>query len=182
MLILANVAIPSIAEHFVAMLILLVPIALIEAIVLWRRHVPKYVDSLALSFRANLRSTIVGLPLGYLCALVGIIPAGLFAGLLPEKTGSVIGIILSNALFHGGTIPTNMDEAGYYLGTLLIMIPYFIITLRVERKHIAKLRQDLDTPELTKTVRIMNDITYGLLLVPIAVAAINAVIRVKTQS
>ena len=180
MIILANVMIPTVAEHVVVMLVLLIPVTLIEAVVLARRHLLKYVESLNLSFRANLRSTVVGLPLGYVLALLGVIPAGFFTTLLPERIGSVIGIILFNAIGHGGTRPNKLDDVGFFLGTLLVMIPYFFVTLRVERKVIAKRKPELDTPSLTKTVRIMNDIPYGILAVPIVIGALRAVMKVAS--
>ncbi len=181
MLILANVMIPTVAEHVVIMLILLVPIALIEAIVLARRHLLKHLESFRLSLRANLRSTLVGLPLGYIFAFLGVIPAGLFSMLLPKKVESAIGIILSSAMFHGGMIPTELDEVGFFLGTLIVMIPYFLVTLHIERKVIVKLKPELDTPALTKTVRIMNDITYALLAFPIIVGAVRAVMKIASN-
>ncbi|MFH1022313.1 MAG: hypothetical protein V1809_02885 [Planctomycetota bacterium] len=51
MIVLANVMIPSLAEHLVVMFVLLVPIALIEAIVLTRRHLLKYNDCRTIDFR-----------------------------------------------------------------------------------------------------------------------------------
>jgi hypothetical protein len=179
MFVLANVMLPSIAEYLGFMFVLLLPIALIEAVVLSRRHLLAYRDSFVLSLRANWRSTVIGLPLGYALAVVGIIPAGLFVSLLPAETGSAIGAILFNALGHGGTIPGEFNEVGYFLGTLLVMVPYFLVTLRIERTHIAKLRKDLDGPRLTTTVRLMNDITYVLLATPIVIGAVKAVIQFR---
>lgn len=181
MIVLANVMIPTVAEHVVIMLILLIPVALIEAVVLARRHFLKYAESFRLSLRANLRSTFVGIPLGYVFALAGVIPAGLFAGLLPEKTKSVIGAILFNAVGRGGTRPNELDDVGFFLGTLLVMIPYFLVTLRVERKMIVKNRPELDTPSLTATVRIMNEITYGLLALPLVIGAVGAVMKLVSN-
>ena len=177
MIVLANVMIPTVAEHVVIMLVLLIPVALIEGVVLARRHVLKYGESFRLALRANLVSTFVGLPLGYVFALAGFIPAGLFVSLLPERIESVIGVILSGALYHGGTAPSELDEVGFFLGTLLVMIPYFLVTIRVERKVLMKRKPDLDIPALKTTVRIMNDITYGLLALPIAMGAVRAVMR-----
>lgn len=181
MIILANVMIPTVAEHVVVMLILLLPVALIEAVVLARRHLLKHMESFSLSFRANLRSTLIGIPLGYFFAVLGIIPAGFFVTLLPERVGSVIGVILSNAIAHGGTRTSELEDelaaVGFFLGALLAMIPYFLVTLRIERKVIVKRKPELDTPKLTKTIRIMNDITYGILAVPIVFGAVRAVVE-----
>jgi hypothetical protein len=159
------------------MLILLVPVTLIEGLVLARRHLLKYPESFRLSLRANLRSTLVGLPLGYVFAILGLVPAGLFSMLLPKKVESTIATILGSAIVHGGKTPTELNEIGFFLGTLIVMIPYFLVTLNIERNVIVRLKPDLDTPELTKTVRIMNGITYGLLAIPVVVGAVMAVMK-----
>jgi hypothetical protein len=177
MIVFANVMFPSIAAHVVVMLLLLGPITYLEGLVLSRRHTLKLSDSLGLSFQANLRSTVIGLPLGYCFAMVGIIPAGVFAALLPQQTGSVVGKILFHALGIGGTIPSKADEFGFYVGTLIVMIPYYLVTIRVERKCLAKLRPELDNACLTTTVRIMNDLTYGLLAIALVVGAIGELLE-----
>ena len=178
MIILANVLIPSIVEHLALMLLFLLPIALIEAIVLSWRHLLAYRDSFVLSLRANWRSTLVGLPLGYLFAVLGVIPAGIFTSFLPARVGSLIGAVLFNVVGHGGGVPGEFDELGYFLGTLLVMIPYFLVTVRIERKHIAKLRKSLDGAHLTDTVKFMNGITYALLAMPIVAGTVMAVWKV----
>jgi hypothetical protein len=181
MTVLANVVIPAIAEHIVIMFALLIPVTMIEAVVIMRRHLLRYPESVKLSFIANLFSTIVGLPIGYVFAALGIIPAGLFTELLPKNIGSPIGVILGNAIAHGGTIPNKFDDIGYSLGTLLVMIPYFFVTVIVERRVIAKRKPELNTPALTKTVWIMNGITYGLIAIPVAIGAINAFVKLYAR-
>jgi hypothetical protein len=177
MIILANVMIPTIAEHIIIMLILLVPVSFIEAIILALRHVLKYRESLKLSFYANIKSTLIGLPIGYAFAFIGLIPAGIFASILPKNIGSVIGNIFLKAVAHGGTIPSKFDEIGFYLGILLVMIPYYFVTIRIERKVIVKYKAELNTPSLTRTVWIMNGITYGLLAIPVVYGATGAVTK-----
>lgn len=181
MFVLANVMVPSVAEHVVVMLVLLLPIALIEAVILARRHLLKYSESFRLALRANLHSTVVGLPLGYCFAFLGVIPAGLFATLLPKRIESPIGMILFNAIGRGGMRPTDFDEVAFCLGTLLVMIPYFLVTLRVERRLLVQRKAELDTPALQVTVRLMNDITYGLLAVPIIIGAVQALMKLMSS-
>lgn len=175
MSILANVVIPTVAGHIVVMVVMLLPIALIEAGVLSRRHSLRYGESLRLSLWANVKSTFVGLPLGYVFAWLGLIPAGFFAGVLPETIRSSIRAILFNALLAGGIQPTEtqLDQITPLLGTLLVMIPYFLVTLYVERRAIVKHRSELDTPRLRTSVRIMNDITYGLLVLLVVAAIVH---------
>ncbi len=177
MAILANVMIPMVAEHIIIMLILLVPISIIEAVIIALRHVLKYSESLKLSFYANTKSTLIGLPIGYVLALFGVVPAGLFAMLLPKNIGSAVGVVLFNTVAHGGTIPNKFDEIGFYLGILLVMIPYYLVTVYVERKVIVKRKAELNTPSLTRTVWIMNSITYGLLAIPVVYGAVLSVMK-----
>jgi hypothetical protein len=67
-------------------------------------------------------------------------------------------------------------------GTLLVMLPYFLVTLRVERKYLIKRKPELDTPALTTTVRIMNDITYGILAIPIVMGAVHATMKFMSNN
>ncbi len=124
-------------------------------------------------------SDLVGLPLGYLFAWLGIIPAGLFAAMLPESVSSPISQILFNVVGHGGMVPSKYDAIAYYLGTLLVMIPYFVVTLRVERRVIIKRKPGIDAAALSVTVRLMNSITYALLALPVIVGAFRAWLRLK---
>jgi hypothetical protein len=175
LIILANVAIPTVAEHIIIMLMLLAPVAMIEAAVLARRHSLTCKKSLSLSFFANLWSTFVGLGIGYVLALVGLIPAGIFAEFIPGQAGSLISNIIWNVSFHGGAIPNKFDEVGYYLGTLLVMIPYLIATIYVEYRVITRRNSELNTAKLKKTIRIMNCITYSLLVIPVIIKTITAI-------
>lgn len=168
--------IPSVAVHGIWMLALVVPIALVEAIVLARRLGLRYGESCRLALMANVASTVVGLPIGYLCALLGLIPVGIFAQVLPESIQPIIGNALQHAAVLGGFIPHELDRIGYFLGTLLVMIPYFLVTLRIERAVIARRRPALDTRALKPTVRIMNDITYGVLALVVVAGAIDALV------
>ncbi len=179
MVIMANVMIPTVAEHVVVMALLLLPVAFVEAVVLEQRHRLKVAEALKLSFLANVRSTFVGLPLGYLFAWLGIIPAGLFASLLPENISSPFDRILMHVVGHGGMVPHKYDAVAYYLGTLLVMIPYFAVTFRVERKVIVKRNSGLDTPALSVTVCLMNGITYSLLALPVIMGATRAWQRLR---
>lgn len=179
--ILANVAIPTVAIHIIAMFFLFIPIVIVEAIVLAKRHKLESEESFNLMFIANLKSTLIGLPLGYFFAVLGLIPPGIFASFLPEKFESAVSFLLSGAMVQGGTIPMPMDpelfnEAGFYIGTLLVMIPYYLVTLHIERKAIIKRKPDLDTPALKTTLRIANDITYGAIVLFISIKAFIVVI------
>jgi len=119
--------------------------------------------------------------LGYLFACLGVIPAGLFATLLPKHIKSPISTILFNVLGHGGMRPTEFDEIAFFLGTLLVMIPYLLVTLRVERKVLIKRKAELNTPTLPVTVRIMNNITYSLLALPVVIGTVQATIKLASN-
>jgi hypothetical protein len=176
-MIIGNVMIPTLAGHIVVLLALLAPISMIEAVVLtWMCRTTLW-PTIGLSLGANFRSTLVGVPLGYLLALAGIIPAGLFSGLLPKHLGVPIGHVLGGAIAIGGTIPNRYDELGYAVGTLLVMIPYFFVTRRVERKYILAHRPNLDPPLVARAVNRMNLITYALLAVPVVWKTVQAVTK-----
>ena len=176
MVLLSNVMIPTVAGHFVLMLGLLIPVALIEAIVIARRLDLEVGQSFGLALGANLKSTIVGIPLGYLFAVLGLIPAGMFTRLVPEGVQPILSSTLFHAVAYGGTVPSELDRMGLFLGTLLVMIPYYLVTLRVERKYLEQRLED-DTADLRSTVRIMNATTYGLLAVPVVVGAASELVR-----
>ena len=174
-MILANVIIPTLAGHIVVMALLLFPVVALEASVVARRHDARYETAFGMVMRANLKSTFIGIPLGYIFAFLGVIPLGLFAEYLPEKTGGTIQLILGKALAAGGTLPNPLDAVGRYLGIMVVMIPYYLVTLRIERKSLQKEMAFEDPASVAFTVRIMNDVTYGILLIPITAGAIRAV-------
>ena len=176
MILLSNVMIPTVAGHFVLMLGLLIPVALIEAIVIARRHDLEFGKSFGLALGANLKSTIIGIPLGYLLAVLGLIPAGVFTLLVPEGVQPILSLTLFHAVAYGGTVPSELDRMAFYLGTLLVMIPYYLVTLSVERKYLEQKLED-DPSDLRSTVRIMNAITYGLLAVPVVTGAVLELVQ-----
>ncbi|MEE8104851.1 MAG: hypothetical protein V3T86_04885 [Planctomycetota bacterium] len=176
MILLSNVMIPTVAGHVVLMLGLLIPVALVEAIVIARRHDLQVWQSFGLAMGANLKSTIIGIPLGYLFAVLGLIPSGLFTRFVPEAVQPIISVTLFHAVAYGGKVPSELDRMGLLLGTLLVMIPYYLVTIRVERKYLEQKLED-DPSVLRSTVRIMNAITYGLLAVPVVVGAVLELVR-----
>jgi hypothetical protein len=177
-MLLGNVMLPTVAGHVVVMLVLLPVIAAIEAVVIARRHPLPYGRSFNLSLRANLRSTLIGIPLGYLFAFLGVIPAGMFALIpgIPKETKSLFGHILYGGMFIGGTVPSRYDSLGFFAGTILLMIPYYFITVRVEKKAIARLQANLVPARLNGTAYLMNAVTYGLLAVPVFIGGIHALL------
>lgn len=166
-MLIANVMLPSVAGHMLVLVVLLLPIALIEAAVLARMLMLKYGRAFNLSLSANSRSTLVGLPLGYLCALVGVIPAGMFALLLPKNVSSPIGCVLFHMISTGGAPPSRYDDLGFCLGTLILMVPYFFLTLREERRSILNAEKDLDPVLVRRAVFRMNAVTYAMLAIPL---------------
>jgi len=172
MILISNVMIPTIAGHIVVMLGLLIPVALIEAIVIARRHALPYKRSFGVALVANVYSTIVGIPLGYLFAFLGLIPVGMFTNIMPDRVGSVLRETLFHAVAYGGTVPSELDRIGMFLGTLLVMIPYYLVTVDVETTCLKHKLVD-DPSDLRLTVGIMNAVTYGLIAVPVVVGAVR---------
>lgn len=162
-MLLANVALPSFVGHWVLFTLLLPIVATIEAVVLARVLKIKPVDSFVTSVYANWRSTIAGLPMGWLMALTGLIPAGFLAMLLPAPYRDPSFQIIAFATLTGGIIPTRFSGIAMAAGNLLVLIPYYFVTVRVERRVVQARHPKLDPELIARAVRWANRITYCVL-------------------
>ncbi|NLX96539.1 MAG: hypothetical protein GXY83_10220 [Rhodopirellula sp.] len=162
-MLLANVALPSFIGHWILFTVLLPLVATIEAIVL--AHVLRIplLKSFDTAVHANWRSTVAGLPAGWCMALVGLVPAGILACLLPPRYRDPSFQILAFTALTGGIIPTRFTMIAMAAGNLLILIPYYIATVRVERKIVESRHPELDPKLIAFGVRSMNRITYSVL-------------------
>jgi hypothetical protein len=160
---LANVALPSFIGHGILFLILLPLVASIEAIVLSRMLRTPYVRSFLTAARANWRSTLVGLPAGWCMALAGLIPAGILAYFLPPAYREPSYQIIAFTALTGGTIPTHFTQVAMAAGNLIILVPYYFASVRIERKVVESCHVESDPKVVASAVRWMNGITYALL-------------------
>lgn len=159
----ANVALPSFIWHWIIFVLLLPLVVGIEAIVLRRVLNTTFGQSLATAVSANVRSTLVGLPAGWCMAFVGLIPAGALAALLPSAYRDPAYQIVAFTVFTGGAIPNSFSQIAMAAGNLVILIPYYIYTIRFERKVVEARHPKLEPSRVAFAVRSMNRITYAAL-------------------
>jgi len=164
-MLLANVALPSFIGHWILFVLLLPVIAGMEAAVLYRCLKTPPVESFVTAVHANWRSTIAGLPTAWCMALAGLIPAGILASLLPPSYRDPSMQIIAFTAFTGGIIPTRFSMIAMASGNLLLLIPYYIVSVRVERKVVESRHPDIDPKAVLVAVRWMNRMTYSLLAV-----------------
>ena len=159
----ANVALPSFIGHWIVFIILLPLVATIEAIVLAVVLKTAPIDSLTVAIHANWRSTVSGLPLGWCMALAGLVPAGILAFLLPAPYRDPGFQIIAFTAFTGGMIPTDFTMIAMAAGNLLILIPYYFVTVRIEQKVVASHHPEIDPKRVAFAVRWIHRITYTML-------------------
>jgi hypothetical protein len=162
-MLLANVALPSFVDHWVLFVIILPLVAAIEAIVLSRLLMIPFGESFDTAMRANWRSTLVGIPVGWCMALAGLIPAGILAALLPPHYGDPVFQIIAFTALTGGMIPSKFTMIAMAAGNLLILIPYYFASVRVERRVVENRHPEVDRKLIGFAARTMNQITYSVL-------------------
>jgi len=181
-MLLANLALPSFIGHWVLFVILLPLVATSEAIVLARVLKTEPMDSFATSVCANWRSTIVGLPLGWLMALAGLIPAGILASLLPAPYRDPSFQVIAFTAFTGGMIPTRFSMIAMAAGNLLILFPYYLATVRVERRVVESRHPDVDRKLIAFAIRWANRITYSVLALLVLWWLVTAIVDYRKQT
>ncbi len=177
----ANLALPSFIGHWVIFVILLPLVAVVEAIVLALvlKITPR--DSLYVAVRANWQSTIAGLPLGWCMALAGLIPAGILASFLPAAYRDPSFQIIAFTAFTGGLIPTKFSGIAMAAGNLLILIPYYFVTVRIERKVVEAHHPEIDPKLVGFAVRWMNGLTYAILALLVVWWLMTAILAYHNQ-
>lgn len=162
-MLLANIALPSFIGHWIVFIILLPLVAAIEAVVLARMLGIKPVESFVTSAKANWRSTIVGLPAGWCMALMGLIPAGILAYLLPDPYRDPAFQIIAFTALTGGIIPTRFSMIAVATACLILLLPYYVATVRVERKVVEACHPEIDPKRVAVAVHWANRLSYSLL-------------------
>jgi hypothetical protein len=163
-MLLANVALPSFVGHWVVFIILLPLVATIEADGLTRLLGIKPIESLVTSAKANWRSTIAGLPAGWCMALAGVTPAGILAYFLPAPYRDPAFQIIAFTASTGGIIPTEFSMIAMAAASLLLLVPYYVATVRVERKVVEARHPEIDPNRVAVAVRWANRLSYSVLV------------------
>ncbi len=161
---LANIAIPTVVPHMLAAAIVLPLVALIEAVIIRRALLPAYLPSFRTALGANWRSTLVGLPLGYLLAAIGSIPAGMFTGMIPNESRQLYKTTLFQTFMVGGIIPNPSIPLAMAIGLVVVLIPYFFASVIVERRYMIRHLPESDPILIKRVAWRMNLLTYAGLM------------------
>jgi len=168
--------------HWILFTILLPLVAGLETLVLWRVLNTSPSESFATAVAANWRSTVAGLPAGWCMALVGLVPAGILVAFLPSSYRDPGFQIIAFAALTGGIIPNKFSMIAMAAGNLLLLIPYYIATVRVERQVVEARHPEAEPAKVASAVHTMNRITYGVLTLVVLWWLFTAIIAYCGQS
>ena len=162
----ANVGLPMVVPMGFLMIAALLPIIGVEAWVLSNRLDVGFGAALAASGRANVISTIVGIPITW---IVGGILGKELSGFLPKSNAAwkkVLNVILGNLLWLLGSYTEK--NAGWIIPSaeLVLLVPFFFLSWWIESLVVAgTLVTHAD--RISGAVFLANLLSYGLLaLVP----------------
>jgi len=164
---LANGVIPAFFPHSLATLLCLVAIAAIEG---WfvRRHLHlSFATSYRHSFWANFMSTIAGIPIAWLLWVIGLIPVMAGTSLIGIDLHPGVEYTLLGTVWFGGgfSITSEWGHVGASAGWILMLVPYWLGSVWIERRTLTKLLPGCNLSELSKAVIRGNLATYGIFLV-----------------
>ncbi len=164
----ANMGVPMIFITLPMMLVGLLPIIGIEGYVLKKQLALQPKKAFTSAAISNIFSTFIGTPVtwGILLLLQIITGGGTSHGIetITEKflavTWQVAWLVPYEAEIHW-MVPTAL---------LILLIPYFIVSWKIEAFITAKLNKDIDAKKINQTCLKANSITYALLaLFPIGI-------------
>ena len=181
-MLLANMALPSFMGHWIVFSILLPLVATVEAVVLARLLGIKPIESFVTSAKANWRSTISGLPVGWCMALAGLVPAGILAYFLPAPYRDPAFQIIAFTALTGGFIPTKFSGIAMAAACLILLVPYYVATVRVERKVVEARHPEIDPTRVAIAVRWANRLTYSVLAILVLWWLMAAIVDYRKQA
>jgi hypothetical protein len=166
----ANAGIPMLVLAWPVQILALIPIVLIESLVIAKSMQEGFRSQLWPVAKANLLSTLVGVPLAWLGMLaIEAAAAGLVFGLLPESVADVPAgryamYPLMAAWIGGSTI------VEFQVAFLVLAIPFFLISFFIEYRFLRR-----DYPEsrhvlVRSAIKNGNAITYALLCLFVVVS------------
>jgi hypothetical protein len=72
--------------------------------------------------------------------------------------------IIAFTTFAGGIgIPSKFSMIAIATSNLLLLIPYYVVTVRIEQKIVASRHPEIDPKRIAFAARLMNRITYAIL-------------------
>jgi|GEM_PF-1894901 len=162
---LANVALPSFLPHSFATLIGILVIAAIEGWFVMTALRLSYSESYRHALNANWKSTIAGIPLAWLLWIAGLIPISMgLAAVGLEAHPAVVSTAMQTAFF-GGMMPTEWMNVGSAAAWIVMLIPFWMGSVWIERRTLAKRLPDRDPSQISSAVVRGNLASYSIFLI-----------------
>lgn len=178
---LANIALPSFLPHSFATLVGLFVIAGIEGWFVMRIVRVGYAESYRHALSANLMSTLIGIPFAWVLWIVGLIPISMgLSALGLEAHPAVVSTFMQTAVF-GGMMPTEWMHVGGAVAWMVMLIPFWMGSVWMERQVMIKRLPDREDSKITKAVVCGNLASYSIFLIFGLVALANALIELPDQ-
>ncbi len=177
----ANIALPAFFPHSLATFLGIFVIAAIEGWFLMRGLKLPYAVSYRHALAANWRSTVAGIPLAWVLWMVGLVPVaygGAALGIQPHP--AVVSTLFQTAL-SGGAIPTEWTLVGSAGARLVLLVPFCMGSVWIERRTLKRRLPDGDVALLSKAVIRGNLASYSLFLILGVVALWGAMVNLPEQ-
>jgi hypothetical protein len=174
---LANVAIPTFLPFTFASVIGLVFIAAVEAFFLMRLLRETYWACYRASLVANLKSTLVGVPVAWVLWVLGMIPIAWGMSALGMKPQSLASVTLGTTICFGGRIPNQWEAIGGALAGIILLIPFFFASVWIERRVVSKRFASHSKAQVSKAVVLGNVVSYLFFLLLVLNTLKNAIER-----
>ncbi len=178
---LANVALPSFLPHSFATLIGIFVIAGIEGWFVMKGLRLSYPESYRHTLNANWKSTIVGIPFAWLLWIAGLLPISLgLSAVGLDAHPAVVSTAMQTAIF-GGMMPTEWMNVGSAAAWLVMLIPFWMGSVWIERRTLAKRLPDHDRTQISTAVVRGNLASYSIFLMFGVIALTDAMADLPNQ-
>lgn len=163
-LILSNVALPSVFGHQFFMFGALLLVITIESFIIARLLNKSFGDTFIPCSKANIISTLLGFPIGYIGSFAFFFFTTSILNLVAGNHTLFIDTfdtLSSHSLFMGGIV--NYEKQFEILAAAFMLIPYYYASVFIENKCLQKSFPNIDIKKVHHTAIIMNRITYAIL-------------------
>jgi hypothetical protein len=165
--VLADAGLPMITFEFPAMVTMLVPVIVVEALVLRRQLSLGTARSVTLSATANIASTLIGIPLSW-CAMLVI--ELVTAPIIALGAGSPVQMF-ARAVLQAAWLPPS-DEAQLLwlapVAAMVLLVPAFFVSVVLERRMLTKSCPEISPTDLSRACWRANEVSYALLCICLA--------------
>jgi len=168
-MILANAGVPMLPVQWMFMVVALLPIILIEAVVVWRKHAVGFKRSLERSLggsaAANVISTLSGVPLSW-----GLMFLIMLAGYLIDDALSIKwdspAVMVAYVVLNAAWLAPHETHLNWMIPMALaiLMIPSYFLSVWIEYMVCKRIWKEMNRKEVWNTMRVANGVTYGILI------------------